>query len=72
MVMGIDEVWITSPADGVLDEYGEPWRWSRVDARTNELSEPSELEVRGLRCGAVVGDGAPRDAVAAMTGRTTR
>jgi hypothetical protein len=49
MVMGADEVWVHFVADGVFDTYGERRLWTRVDARTNEPSEPFEFGDDALR-----------------------
>lgn len=49
MVMGDEEVWVRFVADGVFDTYGEPVLWTRVDARTNEPSEPFEFGDDALR-----------------------
>jgi hypothetical protein len=49
MVIAGDEVWVRYPADGVFDERRERWLYTRVDAATNEPSEPFELPVGGLQ-----------------------
>jgi hypothetical protein len=55
MAVGAEDVWVSHPADGILDgkgivdEHGDRWLWTRVDARTNEPSEPFELDALGLR-----------------------
>jgi hypothetical protein len=48
MAVGTDEVWVRGLADG-SSNAGERWLWTRVDVRTNEPSEPFELETTGLR-----------------------
>jgi hypothetical protein len=47
--MGTGEVWVRFMADGVFDTYGERRLWTRVDVRTNEPSQPFELETDGLK-----------------------
>jgi len=49
MVMGSGEVWVRFPADGVFDQSGERWLWTRVNVGTNEASEPFEFDDQGLR-----------------------
>jgi DNA-binding beta-propeller fold protein YncE len=49
MVMGADEVWVRFIADGVFDTYGERRLWTRVDALTNEPSQPFDLAADGLK-----------------------
>jgi hypothetical protein len=49
MVMGTGEAWVRFMADGVFDTYGERRLWTRVDVRTNEPSQPFELETDGLK-----------------------
>jgi DNA-binding beta-propeller fold protein YncE len=49
MVMGSNEVWVRSIADGVFDTYDERWLWTRVDVTTNEPSAPFEFADHGLR-----------------------
>ena len=48
-VVGPDDVWVRFPVDGAFDRAGERWLWSRVDARTAEVSPPFEFEGQGLR-----------------------
>lgn len=49
MVMGAGEAWVRFVADGVFDTSGERWLWTRVDARTNEPSQPFEFGDDALR-----------------------
>jgi hypothetical protein len=49
MVMGIDNVWVRFPADGVFDQSNERWLWTQVDVVTNEPSDAFEFDDAGLR-----------------------
>lgn len=49
MVMGIGNVWVLFPADGVFDQSSERWLWTQVDVVTNEPSDPFEFDDAGLR-----------------------
>jgi len=49
VVAAEDAVWVSGPADGVNDEYSEPWRWVVVDVETNEVAREVPLDDRGLQ-----------------------
>lgn len=49
MVVGTQAVWVSSIADGVFDEYGEPRVWTKVDMGTNLASDPFRFGGDGLR-----------------------